>query len=87
MSLLSWFYSALLLIGSALSWNWGNGQPSGTVEEVVEGDAKVTTNKGNEVTRKGGEFQSFQHFAERQLISLLSQTTRILPLSSRPTVE
>lgn len=41
--------------GDKVSWEWGSGQPSGTVEGVVEGDAAVTTNKGNKVTRKGGE--------------------------------
>ncbi|SCZ90924.1 BZ3500_MvSof-1268-A1-R1_Chr1-3g02387 [Microbotryum saponariae] len=41
--------------GDTVKWQWGSGEPKGKVEGVVEGDAKVTTNKGNEVTRKGSK--------------------------------
>ncbi|KAL8281422.1 hypothetical protein RQP46_006106 [Phenoliferia psychrophenolica] len=41
--------------GDKVSWKWGAGQPSGKVEEVVDGDASITTNRGNEVSRHGDE--------------------------------
>ncbi|KAH7910084.1 hypothetical protein BJ138DRAFT_1153766 [Hygrophoropsis aurantiaca] len=38
--------------GQEVSWKWGSGNPSGTVEEIVEkGKAQVTSKKGNTVTR------------------------------------
>ncbi|KIK38405.1 hypothetical protein CY34DRAFT_809366 [Suillus luteus UH-Slu-Lm8-n1] len=38
--------------GQEVSWKWGAGNASGTVDEVVEeGKAQVTSNKGNTVTR------------------------------------
>lgn len=41
---------------SPLRWNWGGGAPSGTVKEVVtEGEAKVTTKRGNEVKKHASE--------------------------------
>ena len=42
--------------GDEVSWKWGGGEPSGTVEDVVEGDATVQTKKGNTVSRKGGKY-------------------------------
>lgn len=41
--------------GDEVSWKWGAGQPTGTVEDVVDGDASITTNKGNSVSRHGDE--------------------------------
>ncbi|KAG0703395.1 hypothetical protein DFH29DRAFT_803547 [Suillus ampliporus] len=38
--------------GQEVSWRWGGGNASGKVDEIVEeGQAKVTSNKGNTVTR------------------------------------
>ncbi|KAJ3718433.1 hypothetical protein C8R42DRAFT_703846 [Lentinula raphanica] len=38
--------------GQEVSWNWGGGQPTGKVDEIVtDGKAEVTSNKGNTVTR------------------------------------
>ncbi|KAG1728379.1 uncharacterized protein EDB91DRAFT_1060578 [Suillus paluster] len=38
--------------GQEVSWRWGGGNASGKVDEIVEeGKAKVTSNKGNTVTR------------------------------------
>ncbi|KAF8663694.1 hypothetical protein AX16_000869 [Volvariella volvacea WC 439] len=42
--------------GQEVSWNWGGGQPSGKVSEVVEeGKAQVKSNKGNTISRKARE--------------------------------
>ncbi|PWN28561.1 hypothetical protein BDZ90DRAFT_259597 [Jaminaea rosea] len=42
--------------GDKVQWNWGGGAPSGTVKEVVtEGEAKVTTKRGNEVKKDASE--------------------------------
>ncbi|PTB44147.1 uncharacterized protein TrAFT101_002704 [Trichoderma asperellum] len=41
--------------GDTVSWNWGQGQPEGTVKEVNPGEATIETKKGNEVSRKGKE--------------------------------
>ncbi|KAH7925981.1 hypothetical protein BV22DRAFT_1194741 [Leucogyrophana mollusca] len=42
--------------GQEVSWKWGGGNPSGTVDEIVqEGKAEVTSNKGNTVTRNAKE--------------------------------
>ncbi|TFK59929.1 hypothetical protein BDN72DRAFT_780068 [Pluteus cervinus] len=42
--------------GQEVSWNWGRGQPTGKVAEIVEeGKAEVTSNKGNTVTRNARE--------------------------------
>ncbi|KAI0049126.1 hypothetical protein FA95DRAFT_1677788 [Auriscalpium vulgare] len=42
--------------GQEVSWNWGGGQPSGEVAEIVkEGKAEVTSNKGNTVSRNAKE--------------------------------
>lgn len=37
------------------SWKWGANEPSGTVEEVVEGHAEIETKNGNSVSRNGDE--------------------------------
>ncbi|KAF8644882.1 hypothetical protein AX16_008219 [Volvariella volvacea WC 439] len=38
--------------GQEVSWNWGGGQPSEKVAEVVkEGKAQVKSDKGNTITR------------------------------------
>ncbi|RDA88620.1 hypothetical protein CP532_5877 [Ophiocordyceps camponoti-leonardi (nom. inval.)] len=39
--------------GDTVSWNWGNGQPEGKVEEVKAEKTSITTKNGNEATRKG----------------------------------
>ncbi|KAH0835447.1 hypothetical protein J3R83DRAFT_9080 [Lanmaoa asiatica] len=42
--------------GEEVSWNWGSGQPSGKIADIVEeGAAKVTTKKGNLVSRNAKE--------------------------------
>ncbi|KUI65503.1 hypothetical protein VM1G_01187 [Cytospora mali] len=40
-------------IGETVSWNWGSGHPHGKVLDVKEGDATITTKRGNQVSRKG----------------------------------
>ncbi|TFY74504.1 hypothetical protein EWM64_g9509 [Hericium alpestre] len=38
--------------GQEVSWNWGGGQPTGKVAEVIEeGKAEIKTKKGNTVSR------------------------------------
>ncbi|RCI09386.1 hypothetical protein L249_3723 [Ophiocordyceps polyrhachis-furcata BCC 54312] len=39
--------------GETVSWNWGNGQPEGKVEEVKPEKTSITTKNGNEASRKG----------------------------------
>ncbi|KAG8412616.1 hypothetical protein J3459_015833 [Metarhizium acridum] len=39
--------------GDTVSWNWGQGQPEGTVKDVKHEKASVTTKKGNTVSRDG----------------------------------
>ncbi|ROV89289.1 hypothetical protein VSDG_09103 [Cytospora chrysosperma] len=39
--------------GDTVSWNWGSGHPHGVVLDVKEGDATITTKRGNKVSRKG----------------------------------
>ncbi|CAO1630214.1 unnamed protein product [Parajaminaea phylloscopi] len=41
--------------GDKVSWNWGNGNPSGTVKEVVDDTAEVKTKRGNTVKKDGDE--------------------------------
>jgi len=41
--------------GDEVSWKWGQGHPTGTVEEVVPGDAEIKTKGGKTVKRKGSE--------------------------------
>ncbi|RDA95883.1 hypothetical protein CP533_5186 [Ophiocordyceps camponoti-saundersi (nom. inval.)] len=41
--------------GETVSWNWGNGQPEGKVEDVKAEKTSITTKNGNEATRKGDE--------------------------------
>ena len=41
--------------GDAVSWKWGSGNPTGKVEEVVEGEATTTSKRGNEIKKKGDE--------------------------------
>jgi hypothetical protein len=59
--------------GDKVSWKWGAGQPSGTVEEVVEGDASITTKKGNSVSRHGGEQSREALWDDRTLILLVDE--------------
>lgn len=43
-------------IGDDVSWKWGTSHPSGKVADIVEeGTAKVTSNKGNTITRNARE--------------------------------
>lgn len=37
------------------SWKWGAGNPSGTVKDVVDGKAEVTTKRGNKIHKQGEE--------------------------------
>ncbi|KAK7735339.1 hypothetical protein SLS53_007571 [Cytospora paraplurivora] len=39
--------------GETVSWKWGSGHPHGKVLDVKEGDATITTKRGNKVSRKG----------------------------------
>ncbi|EJU05813.1 hypothetical protein DACRYDRAFT_104300 [Dacryopinax primogenitus] len=40
--------------GDTVHWKWGTSHPSGTVAEIVpDGEAKVTSQKGNVISRKG----------------------------------
>ncbi|ROW12049.1 hypothetical protein VMCG_00835 [Cytospora schulzeri] len=39
--------------GDTVSWKWGSGHPHGVVLDVQEGDATITTKRGNEISRKG----------------------------------
>ncbi|KAL7423459.1 hypothetical protein Q5752_001039 [Cryptotrichosporon argae] len=39
--------------GDEVSWNWGSGQPSGKVAEIVEGRAEVQSNRGNTIAKNG----------------------------------
>lgn len=39
--------------GDEVSWKWGSNHPSGTVKEVVDGDAEVTTKRGSKVSKDG----------------------------------
>ncbi|OAA40677.1 DNA-binding protein [Metarhizium rileyi] len=39
--------------GDTVSWNWGQGQPKGKVEEVKHEKTSITTKNGNTVTRDG----------------------------------
>lgn len=39
--------------GDEVSWKWGQGHPTGEVKEVVDGEAKVTTKRGNEIKKDG----------------------------------
>lgn len=39
--------------GDTVSWNWGSGHPHGVVLDVKEGDATITTKRGNKISRKG----------------------------------
>ncbi|OCF37826.1 hypothetical protein I317_05373 [Kwoniella heveanensis CBS 569] len=42
--------------GDEVSWNWGSGQPSGKVAEIVEeGKAEVKSNKGNTISKNASE--------------------------------
>ncbi|KID84795.1 DNA-binding protein [Metarhizium guizhouense ARSEF 977] len=41
--------------GDTVSWEWGQGQPEGTVKQVKHEKASVTTKKGNTVSRDGTE--------------------------------
>ncbi|PWN35212.1 uncharacterized protein FA14DRAFT_160458 [Meira miltonrushii] len=41
--------------GDKVSWQWGSGNPGGKVQEVVEGEAKTTTKRGNEIKKSGDE--------------------------------
>lgn len=41
--------------GDEVSWKWGSNHPSGTVKEVVDGDAEVTTKRGSKVSKEGDE--------------------------------
>ncbi|RSH88612.1 hypothetical protein EHS25_002839 [Saitozyma podzolica] len=42
--------------GQEVSWNWGNGQPSGKVAEVVEeGQAEVKSNRGNTIHKNASK--------------------------------
>ncbi|KAL7924750.1 hypothetical protein ACQKWADRAFT_310937 [Trichoderma austrokoningii] len=41
--------------GDTVSWNWGQGQPQGTVKEVNPGETTIETKKGSQVSRKGDE--------------------------------
>jgi len=41
--------------GDEVSWKWGSGHPKGTVKDVVEDEATITTKRGNEVSRQGDE--------------------------------
>ncbi|WWC63181.1 uncharacterized protein I303_105781 [Kwoniella dejecticola CBS 10117] len=42
--------------GEEVSWNWGGGQPSGKVAEVVEeGKAEVESKKGNTISKNASE--------------------------------
>ncbi|WVQ68214.1 uncharacterized protein L199_006421 [Kwoniella botswanensis] len=42
--------------GDEVSWNWGSGQPSGKVADIVEeGKAEVKSNKGNTISKNASE--------------------------------
>ncbi|ORX38619.1 hypothetical protein BD324DRAFT_621591 [Kockovaella imperatae] len=42
--------------GDKVSWNWGSGQPSGTVGEIkTSGKAEVTSNKGNTIAKNASK--------------------------------
>ncbi|WRT68280.1 uncharacterized protein IL334_005256 [Kwoniella shivajii] len=41
--------------GDEVSWNWGSGQPSGKVADIVEGKAEVKSKKGNVISKNGTE--------------------------------
>ncbi|KAK0527972.1 hypothetical protein OC834_004229 [Tilletia horrida] len=41
--------------GDTVSWKWGSGHPKGTVKDVVDDEATITTKRGNEVKKKGSE--------------------------------
>ncbi|CAO1625792.1 unnamed protein product [Jaminaea pallidilutea] len=41
--------------GDKVSWKWGAGNPSGTVKDVVDGKAEVTTKRGNKIHKQGEE--------------------------------
>lgn len=44
------------------SWNYGGGQPGGTVEAVVPEHDTITTKGGKEVSRKGSELRDSSLF-------------------------
>ncbi|KAL7007283.1 hypothetical protein EMMF5_003122 [Cystobasidiomycetes sp. EMM_F5] len=41
--------------GDEVSWNWGSGQPSGTVKDVKTEDATIESKNGKEIKKKGSE--------------------------------
>ncbi|KAI5477789.1 hypothetical protein MNV49_005873 [Pseudohyphozyma bogoriensis] len=41
--------------GDHVSWNWGGGKPSGTVQDVVEDHAEIKTRNDNTVSRDGDD--------------------------------
>ncbi|SPO44890.1 uncharacterized protein PSANT_02576 [Moesziomyces antarcticus] len=41
--------------GDEVSWKWGSQHPSGTVKEVVDGEAQAKTKKGSTITKDGSK--------------------------------
>lgn len=41
--------------GDDVSWKWGSQHPSGTVKEVVDGDAQAKTKKGSTISKEGSK--------------------------------
>ncbi|WWC71677.1 uncharacterized protein I206_105635 [Kwoniella pini CBS 10737] len=42
--------------GDEVSWNWGSGQPSGKVSDIIEeGKAEVKSKKGNTISKNSSK--------------------------------
>ncbi|KAK9893829.1 hypothetical protein P389DRAFT_174716 [Cystobasidium minutum MCA 4210] len=41
--------------GDEVSWNWGSGQPSGTVKDVKEEDTEIKSKNNKPIKKKGDE--------------------------------